>query len=184
MGMEYTRNELKVLWHCKRQQGVVENDKIGVVRLLAQVLDMRHSTVGYVLRQLEDKCLIARSFTQRRSRGIGQNVITRVEMVDPEMYLPPLPEPPPLAVVLDQENEELYQRITCEPSTEAVILALLAENEKLRFQIDKLQGIVASQAKELMERSKTSHLPAHLAQRVQDALPADKWEEISHKGKR
>ena len=58
--MEYTRTELQILWHLKRNSGVVEDEK-GIVANIAATLDIREGTVGYILRTLENKCLIVRT---------------------------------------------------------------------------------------------------------------------------
>lgn len=184
--MEYTHNELRILWHLKRNNGMIQNQS-GVIRPLAETLDMRIGTVSYIVKGLEEKCLLVRTFGDRRPRGVATTLITKLELIDPQMYLPPLPAPMPLAAVLNHENDEMYDRTACEPTDEAIILALVTENEKLRFQISKLQDIVNAQAKEIMQlkehQSPKSRDP-HLNQRARDSLPPEVWDQLHHKGRR
>ena len=190
--MEYTHNELKILWHLKRNGGVItaksDKNKDSIVTLMAETLDMRRGSVGYHLRTLEqEKCLIVRTFKARGDHSRGDfGILIKVELIDPQMYLPPLPGPMPLAAIVSKENEELYDRTLCEADDDAVILALVTENEKLRFQINKLQEIVAAQAKEIetLKRPARRERSEHLNQRVQDALPPDVWDQLHHKGRR
>jgi hypothetical protein len=150
---------------------------------------MRRGTISYCLRELEKKCLLIRTFSKGGGAKAGSfDFIIRVELIDPQMYLPPLPAPLPLATVINHENNDLYERTAIEEaSNEAVMLALVTENEKLRFQINKLQEVVATLAKE-NEELKKQHAPRrrdeHLNQRIQDALPPEVWDQLHHKGRR
>ena len=182
--MEYTRNELKILWHLKRNRGVVENPD-GVIIPMSETLDIRRGTCLYIVKLLEEKCLLVRAFGAPR-KGT-KAAIVRIELIDPQMYLPPLPAPMPLASVISHENNDLYERTTCEPSSEAVILALVTENEKLRFQINKLQEVVNSLAAEneqLKKQPTRKPRDPGLTQRLQDALPPEVWDSLHHTGRR
>lgn len=188
--MEYTRYELQVLWHLKRNGGAIkaksDSPKDAIVAIMAETLDIRRQSIHHVLRILEEKCLIVKTYKYGGKVGsAGYDLILKIELIDPQMYLPPLPAPPPLAAVVSRENEELYQRTAVEPSDEAIILALVTENEKLRFQINKLQEVVNVLAKEneqLKHQKERKPRDPHLNQRLGDALPPEAWDRLRHPG--
>lgn len=190
--MEYTRYELQVLWYLKRHGGVVSakshDNKDSIVTIMAETLDIRRQSVNHALRELEKKCLLIKTYAKGGKIGSGgYDIIIKIELIDPQMYLPPLPAPLPLAAVMSRENNELLERTATEPTNEAIILALLDENEKLRAQINKLQEVVNALAKENETlKHHQAHKPRneHLNQRVQDALPPEVWESLRQMGKR
>lgn len=189
--MEYTRYELKVLWYLKRAGGIItaksEEPRHSIVTIMAETLEIRRQSVNYALRELEKKCLLIKTYAKGGKIGsAGYDIIIKIELIDPQMYLPPLPAPLPLAAVMSRENEELYERTAQEPDDDAVLLALVTENEKLRFQINKLQEVVATLVKEneqLKKPQERKPRDPHLSQRVQDALPPDVWDQLRHKGR-
>lgn len=190
--MEYTRKELQILWYLKRNGGVVtaksDQSKDSIVTIMAETLGMRRQSINYYLRELEKRCLLIKTYAKGVKIGsLGYAIIVKIELIDPQMYLPPLPAPMPLAAVMSKENDELLERTAVEPTNEAIILALVEENEKLRAQINKLQEVVNALAKEneiLKKQQAPKQRPEHLNQRVQDALPPEVWESLRQMGKR
>lgn len=190
--MEYTRKELQILWYLKRNGGVVtaksDQSKDSIVTIMAETLGMRRQSINYYLRELEKRCLLIKTYAKGVKTGsLGYAIIVKIELIDPQMYLPPLPGPMPLAAVMSRENDELLERTAVEPTNEAIILALVEENEKLRAQINKLQEVVNALAKEneiLKKQQAPKQRPEHLNQRVQDALPPEVWESLRQMGKR
>lgn len=188
--MEYTHNELKVLWYLKRNGPIVRTDtragQPGMMTELAETLDIRRATLNYVFRGLENKCLIIRTYRRETKQvrnfedKMGYNPLIKIELIDPQMYLPPLPAPMPLAAVVAHENEDLYHRIVHEPTTEEIIIALLSRNEQLQEQINKLQEIVQAQANEMMHSKQQHRAPEHLMSRVKGALTPEQWEALQH----
>jgi hypothetical protein len=153
----------------------------GILSTLSDELNIRHNSVAYTLKVLEEKSLVLRTYLQGRGKfgdKVGFNPMVRLELVDPDMPLPPMPKPLPLAAVVERENRDLYERAAHEPTAEEIILALLERNEVLQGQIDKLQDIVAAQAQQL-QKPKARDL-THLQSRVRDALTPEKWEELRH----
>jgi hypothetical protein len=115
----------------------------------------------------------------------GSNQLIRIELVDPDMYLPPL-IPIPLAVVVAHENEELYERTAHEPTADDILEALLHRITELQGQVDKLQDIVSAQADKIQQQAKEvkrKERDPHLTQRLQGALTPEQWEALTHKGK-
>jgi hypothetical protein len=186
-GLEFSRNELKVLWYLKRRGGVMTRDGYGksIVDLIAQDMDMRYTSVQYILKVLESKSLVLRTYEKGKSKDFsdakGFNPMIRLELVDTGMYLPPLPAPMPLAAVVSKENEDLEERVVHkkarELTAEEIIDALCVRNDELVAQIDKLQEIVHAQAEELLKRDKKPDI-GHLTERVGDRLSADTWRKL------
>jgi hypothetical protein len=157
-------------------------------------LDIRPSTVKYILRDLEQMTLVLRTYARTKSsfndKG-GFNPMIRLELVDPSMWLPELPPPLSLGTVLAHENAEMEERVLTQadgPTYERVIGALLDRNAELQGQIDKLVQVVKDQAaendtlKKQVERSKGSgRVSEHLSQRVQDALTPEQWNRLRTK---
>jgi len=181
MAEEYTRTQLRILWHLKRHGPLTNTDPRpqggGLTSSLAEELDLRVKTLGWNLRHLEQRSLILRTYKHglRRFADNGYNPMIRLELVDPTMYLPPCPAPLPLAAVMARENEEMGHRDEHEPSAEQIILALLKRNDELQGQIVKLQDIVSAQADQLVAASKPKP-----RQRVRDALTPEQWEALRH----
>src|SRR5262252_5299158 len=150
MADQYTRNELKILWHLKRHGPLTCLPGSGsLIKSVAAVLDLRPNTFGYILRGLELRSLILRTYAKGKpdfaSKG-GQSQLLRIELVDPGMWLPELPPPLPLGTVMRNENNDLYER-TCEtPTEERVIEMLLIRNDELQAQINRLQEVIEAQA--------------------------------------
>lgn len=193
---QYTRNELKVLWHLKRNGGWIAKPdaKPGYPSLLDDLvglLDIRVATLRYTLRNLEQRCVILRTYRKanavRFAESKGYNPIIKIELCDPGMWLPNLPAPLPLAAVVAHENEELHERTAHEPSNESIILALLERNEELRKQLDRLHEIIIGQEQEVETLKKQvarvtapRGRPEHLTHRLKDALTVEKWDELEH----
>lgn len=195
---EYTRNELKILWYLKRhgplvnggpyQPGVDES----IIRKVGTACDIRVSTMSHLLRKLEDQSLVIRTYKGPKSDFIskgGYNPLVRLELVDPDMWLPELPPPLPLAVVLDKENHDMYERTAEVPTLERTIAALLDRNDELQRQIDKLCAVVKDQAAEndtlkaqvaRLSQPARTHLSNGLSQRVQNALTPEQWDSLRH----
>jgi|SRR5215471_1433154 len=195
--MEYSRNQLRVLWFLKRHGPLVRSldelgpTKPGIVSIIGGELDIRTHTISYILRELESESLIIRSYVRPKSsfndKG-GYNPMIRLELVDPSMWLPEMPPPLPLSAVIAHENEDLEERVLSqadEPTYERVISALLDRNTELQGQIDKLVQVVKDQAaendtlKKQVERSRgTGRVSGRLSQRVQDALTVEQWDNL------
>jgi len=193
---EYTRNQLKVLWHLKRNGPLVNDPPTvadGILRKMSGELDIRVKTVGYILRQLEEWSLVLRTYRKGGGglfgAGTGPNQMTRCELIDPGMWLPELPAPLTLGQVMRNENRDLDARTAQVPTEERTIVFLLDRNEELQSQIDKLCQVVKDQAAEnetlkaqvaRLSRPAKRHVSDHLSQRVADALGPEKWAELQH----
>lgn len=201
MAQEYTRKELQVLWFLKRHGGKVEHHppfrpgmEEGIVNTLATELDIRKSTIGYVLRGLEQKCLIIRTYFRSNPNPqfgtkFGYNPLVKVEMCDPNMWLPELPGPMPLGVVMNHENTELYERLAEEPSMERTLAFVLDRLDEYKHQIDTLRDrlIAVDHENEELKRKLagiTNHrnrpAPDPLKHRVAEHLTAEEWDALYH----
>jgi hypothetical protein len=189
MARQYTRNELKVLWSLKRGPWT-KQDKISLLKKQAGILDMRPATLAYVLKGLELESLVLRHYEKGRTSDWAKgeyNPLVKVELVDPTMWLPELPPPLPLGIVMDQENRDLHER-TCEtPTEERVIEMLLIRNDELQAQVNKLQevieGLAAENSKlafqvEKLSRPARRRVSDHLSSRVQNALTPEQWDQL------
>lgn len=180
--MKFTRSELVLLYYLKRSGGAVETNRPGLLGVIATATNLTVGIVKASLRALEQQAVILRTYERPSSgtfAGAGYNPLRRVEMIDKQMALPPMPRVP-LCAVVAKENEQMYEATAKEPGLEDVCVALVAENEKLRDQISKLQDIVEQQARQLTQATKVSHVPSHLTSRVRDALPTAVWESLTH----
>jgi DNA-binding Lrp family transcriptional regulator len=194
-----THNELLVLHHLKRY-GPIKRTHNGqsIANDMADELGMQHSTLRYLLRRLEDKCLILRSYAKPQTHtfeGGANNPMIKLELVDPDMVLEPIPqvfvphEPPkplPLAVTMERENRELEERIDHsngdrEPSVESIVDALIDRALELQKQVDKLQNVIEGLNKENERLHKATAKPAHLSSRVQGVLTAEQWDNLRRK---
>lgn len=181
----YNRNQLKVLYYLKRNGPLVRTENRSIIGQLSLNLGIGDSAIRGCLKQLEDMCVVLRTWAKGRPANITEargNALIKVELVDPGMSLPPEPHPLPVVVLDAIENEELYQRTTKVPSSEETIIALLERNEELQAQIEKLQEVVVQLNNQLQERNK--NLPEHLTQRVRTALTPEQWESLSHSAQR
>ena len=201
---EFSYKELQILHYLKRRRGVMVHrppfrpgQREGIVNTLAEALDIKQTTIGYVLRRLEERCLVIRSYLRPKAGGFrdgtGYNPITRLELVDPTMDLPPLPQPP-LGVVVARENRELAERVAPnhDPTVEQALLAVLDRNDELQKQLDRLREIVDAQAKdnitlreevERLRRPPVKHVSEGLQERVRGALTEEQWEQLRHSPK-
>jgi hypothetical protein len=171
-----------------------------IITRLADELRMKIGTLRWAMRELERKCAILRTYkgpkVEAFSQASGQNPLMRVELVDPNMVLPPEPRPIPLVAVVEHENDELLERTEHEPERDDVIEALVLRAVELQTQVNKLQDLVEklnATNDDLTERLRKWHdraqaertekrkPPAHLSQRVQDVLTPDQWEALKHK---
>ena len=201
---DYTRNELKILWYLKRKGPLVNNGpyspaaerdiKRSILHRLAIHCDIRKNTVAYILKSLEDRSIILRTYNRKKAidfsdKTSGYNPIVRVELVDPTMWLPELPPPMPLGVVMAKETEEMYERSAEAPTLERTITALLDRNEELQNQINKLCLVVEAQEmenKELKDKVEKlskpakTHISNGLTDRVKSALTPEQWEKLRH----
>ena len=196
MAEQYTRNQLKVLWHLKRHGPcVLPPSGESLLKSTASILDLRPQTLGYILRELEAKCLVLRSYSKGKptfaGRGSGEQAtrLIRIELVDPSIWLPELPPPLPLGTVMRNENNDLYDRTAHLPSEERVIQALLNRIDELQTVIDKLHHVVNDQAQEnetLKEQVGRLTQPArrrvreHLYDQVRNRLPPEQAEALEH----
>lgn len=184
---QYTYNELSVLWYLKRHNGVVTGGTQGgdtILGTMSHDLNMNKHTVSNVLRRLEGRCIILRTYarTQKGYGADGYNPLKKVELVDPDMFLPPLPQLS-LGIVIAHENEELSERTAAEPSTEGMVLALVERIVELQAQVDKLQQIVVDQEALVSQLKKQQTRKPHsegLTQAVRSVLTADQWEKLRH----
>ena len=196
--MEYTRNQLKLLWYLKRHGGSVSrppNDLTpgnSLMRKLGAELDIRVQSVGTIIRQLEGMSLVIRHYHKGRPSAYASgenNPLMKVELVDPGMWLPELPPPLPLAAVLANENEEMYHRTIQIPTEERVIEMLLARVDELQEVVDKLHTIVTEQAAEnetlkqqveRLTRPARRQLSDHLMERIDQRLRPEQREDLRH----
>lgn len=183
---QYTFPQLKVLWWLKRNGPAVSDGKISASEIVADGVGLNSRYIRQILKHLEDMSVVIRTYAKPKARSftepMGGNLLLRIELVDPNMWLPMMPDLK-LGVVIAKENVELLERTEHEPHWEDVVLALVERNEQLVQQIDKLQVIVDDQAKQLLahaEEKRARHIPSHLTSRVRDALPPETWERLSH----
>lgn len=182
--MDYTPNELRMLWHLKRNGPLVREGNQSLLGQLAYNLSLSVGSTRTILRNLEQRCLVLRSYKYPQPHRFSEgknNPLLKIELVDPDMALPPVP-PLPLAVVVARENEELAERCAVEPSVEHMVDALIDRALELQKQVDKLQDVIAGLA---AENDRLRH-PAqqsiqHITQRVRDALTPDQWDELRKK---
>lgn len=196
---DYTHNELLVLHHLKRYGPIIATvERSSIYTDMAAELGMKVSTVKYLCRKLEDRCLVLRSY-ERPTKGFnetaGTNRLLRLELVDPNIDLPAIPqvyskhEPPrplPLAATMERENRELEEKVNHqqdhEPSVEDVIQALIDRIVELTQQGDKLMGIIGNLTKENERLTKAATpRPTHLSSQVRDVLSAEVWANLKKK---
>ena len=196
---EYTRNELKVLWYLKRHGPMTNNNPVpgvtesSIPNRLAAKCDIRTHTISYILRSLETKCLVIRTYRGAKSAkfadGPGYNPMVKLELVDPNMWLPELPAPPPLAAVLNHENEELHERTAHLPTVDRTIEMLLDRLDEYKAQIDKLCGIVRDVTAERdslqhrvteLQRPAMKHVSEPSTHRIQEHLTPEQWDDLRH----
>lgn len=185
--MEYTRSELRILWYIKKNGPLINtsyNVKDSMLVKMAEVMDIRKQTIAAILKKLEQACIVVRTYKKTVDAGfatnVGYNPLIKLELVDPDMYLPPLPPPLPLAAVVAKENEELYERTQYEPTPESMLEALVNRVVLLTAQIEKLQNIVDEQAKELLKRKEHRPVREHITNRIRDILPPEEWDKLTH----
>jgi len=194
-------SELRILWYLKRNGPMTRGKSEGGIQSrLADELRMKVGTVRWALRELERKCVVLRHYKNPKAEtfteGGGQNPMIRLELVDPNMALPPEPAPIPLAVHLANENDELLERTEHEPERDDVIEALVLRAVELQTQVNKLQDIVqklnaqnddlTARLQQRIDRDKAEaherrKPPAHLSQSVRDVLTPEQWEALKHK---
>lgn len=186
----FTSNEIRMLHYLKRHGPIIKQKGQGsLINRISEEVPLTAGTTRAVLRTLEVKCVILRTYTRGQAAKFGENkgsLLIRVELIEPNMILPPMPRSVPPLVIDAQENEELYQRTAIEPSPDAVILALLSRNEELQDQITKLQDVIMRQQEQLtaMQKDQTRKVPEHLSSRIRDALTPEQWDQLSHSAKR
>jgi hypothetical protein len=157
--------------------------KYSLMGKLGYELNMTVDSVRYTLNQLEARSLVLRTYMKGRTAQV-HNPLTRIELVDPTIELPPLPPNPP-AIVIMKENEELLERVAHEPSVEDMVMALVDRITELQTQVDKLHTIVCQLEQEntnLKKSAAQTHktVSQRLTQRVQDALTTEQWEKLRH----
>jgi hypothetical protein len=183
----YSRKELRVLWYLKRNGPMVLGKKTGNYSLIGKLSAATGvSSMRYILDRLEARSLVLRTYEggKKGSFSGGTTPVIRIELVDPNMGLPPLPQNPP-AVVIVHENEELYERTAEEPDTEAMMHALIDRITEIQSQCDKLQQIIVEQEVEIekLRKQVQPRRPSQgLTQRVQGVLTAEQWEKLRHHG--
>lgn len=179
--MEYTNTELRVLWYIKRHGPLIaksDSPSASLIRLITDAVPMSRQTIANALRTLEDRCLILKTYKREKAASFdasnGFNPLIRIELVDPDMHLPPLPPPMPLGVVMAKETREMER--TVEPSPEAIVEALINRITELQGQVNKLQDIVEQQATMLSKASEAKKANStHLTSRIQGALTEAQW---------
>jgi hypothetical protein len=182
MDYSYTATELRLLWTLKRHGPLIRQGTSSLLNQLADELGKSPGTTRTILRDLEKRCLVLRTYQKPQPAKFGDargNALLRVELIDPDMQLPPPPKAIPLAVVVARENEELAERHATEPSVEQIVDALIDRALELQKQIDRLQDLVAGLS---AENDRLRHTPkpavAHMTQRVQDVLTPEQWEAL------
>jgi hypothetical protein len=194
---EYTHNQLLVLHHLKRYGPITRAPGTSILQSMSAELGMKVSALTYQLRTLEAKCLVLRTYerpaTRKFGAGASNNPLVKVELVDPNMSLPPIPQvyvatppdrqrkPTPLGIVIAEENEDLEERIEHnEPTVEAIVEALIDRALELQKQVDKLQDVIAGLNAE-NTRLRQPKPQAHVTSRVRDVLTADQWDTLRRK---
>jgi hypothetical protein len=197
---EYTHNQLLILHHLKRYGPITRAPGTSILQAMSAELGMKVSALTYQLRTLEAKCLVLRTYgrpaTRQFGAGASNNPLTRLELVDPNMNLPPIPQvyvanppdrqrkPTPLGIVMADENEDLEERIEHrnhdEPTVEAIVEALIDRALELQKQVDKLQDVIAGLNTE-NERLRQPKPQAHVTSRVRDVLTQDQWDALRRK---
>src|SRR5215469_105388 len=174
---DYTSNELRVLWYLKRH-GPLVRQEVGqsttgasLLNQLAEGTDLGVASIRHILGNLEGRSLVMRTYRKGYTpsfRTQGYNPLMKIELVDPEMYLPPFPKPVPPQFVLAAENVEMYERHVEEPSAEAIVDALLSRIEQLQGQVNTLQNMV--EKLETRHQQENRPKPSHLTERLKNAL--------------
>lgn len=189
MRKEFTNTELRILWIIKRRRGRLSTEEVGnIYDYFANELVLSRNAIRASLRGLEAKCVVIRHFTRGTSKfadGGGGNPLLAVELVDPQMQLPPV-DPIPLAVVVAKENDELAERTAHEPDMTQMLDALVDRCLELQQQIDKLGGIVVQLNEEnekLRKQGERKPPPEHLTARIREALTPEQWEKMRHDAK-
>lgn len=184
----YTSSELAVLYHLKRYGPLTSTSKSPQDSLLTKLrreLGMKKGQLTWALNKLENRCVILRTYArpikQNFADNQGYNPVVRLELIDPEMELPPPPKPMPLAVVVAKENEAMYENGATEPTADDIVEALLHRISELQGQVDKLAAIVQDQATKLDKAGRSS---THLTERIRAALTQEQWDSLHHKGQR
>lgn len=189
--MGYKPIELRVLWYLKSAGGSITNDKGSIPARMAEDIRVSVSNVRTTLGYLEKQSLVIRTYRHAlpENAQFGDargNILLKVELVDPNMPLPPCPPPIPLVAVLERENEELYERTAVEPDLESALVAVLARNDELQAQVTKLQDVVVALTEQLEKIQKTASkrpVPEHLTAKVRDALTDEQWSSLTHTGR-
>lgn len=191
--VEYSISELRILWYLKEHGPMVAESAApqhSLYNRLSRELYLRKKTVSYSMRTLQGKCVVLVTYKRPNASktfadGGGYNAVLRVELVDPNMTLPPQPGPMPLANVVKYENEELYERTEQEPTIDQMFMALLDRNNDLQKQVDVLRERLIEVGNENEELKKKvakppNRLSPHLTTQVRDTLPPEVWESLTH----
>jgi hypothetical protein len=188
---EYKLTELKILWYLKRHGPLTRTTGRGIQGLMTRLsneLEVGVGAIRYALTSLENQSLVLRTYQRPVSHKFGEdrnNLLMRIELVDPRMFLPPLPVMP-LAVVIAHENVELQERVAQKreeagtgPTAEQIVDALIDRVFELQAQIDKMHGVVTQLTVENETLKKQSERQVgHLTTRLKDALRPDQWETL------
>lgn len=181
--VQFSYNQLKVLWYLKRHGPIERNDaRMSLMRFLAEALDLDPTQVQRLLHGLEKRNVVLRTHRRKGAFASGGNPLLRVELVDPKMSLPPL-KAPNVEVVIAQENRALDELTAHEPSTDAIVHALVDRIVELQAQVDKLQGVVEAlnaENEKLRKRTERRQPSEHLTQRVRDVLTPEQWADLRH----
>jgi len=191
---EYTYNQLRLLWYLKKHGPVTDagrtNRRASILSAFTDALGLSQATVRHCLRALEQRSIILRTYSDDRPKRFGDQTggmrLTRIELVDPKMKLPPEPAAPTLGTVMRWENQVLYDMTASDPERDDVIDALVERIAELQAQVDKLGEVIeglASENARLADRQDRTP-PAHLSQPVRDALPDEVWDRLTHQAKR
>lgn len=190
MAESYSPAQLRLLWFLKGQGGSIKRKHGGsLYHQIAEKMDMATHTVQWAAKSLEQRSVVLRTYNRESPRTFGKTqgmVLMKLELVDPKMWLPPMPTVP-LAVVIAKENEELEERTAHEPSEIDVIMALVAEVHKRDDTITKLQECVVKLSEhneQLKKDAARAKRPtrAHLSQPVREIIPDSVWESLRHQG--
>ena len=125
---KFTSSELRVLWHLKQYGPVKREGSNSPLVRMATDLGMSSATLRYHLRRLEEESLVLRTHKRPSNHTFGAdrgNPCLSIELIDPEMSLPPRPKPLPEFVVVAKENRELDELVAHEPTTEEMVMALV-----------------------------------------------------------
>ena len=188
----YTHAELRILWFLKKNRGFVAKKKgiKSLYHVIGENCNLNYNAVRVHIANLERNSVVLRTYAKTPTNKFGEgggNPVVRIELVDPKMTLPALELAPAINMIV--ENRELEERVISRspaPTADDILDALLNRVEELQCQNEKLMHVIKGLQDELdkinRQAQRTSTPPAHLSNRLKDALGEDQWQELRRKG--